>query len=145
MKTMGLLAALTAALGLSAWAAESAPAKGKVAFPEGYRAVTIPLPSARLAFVKKGDRVDVIVDFDAQMKDSKEKMGATILQNVLVADVRASDKLETLGAIELIVNPNEAQYAALSIAQAEIHISIRPQGDTKMAPMEMASFRKLFQ
>jgi Flp pilus assembly protein CpaB len=144
MKTIGLLAALTAALALSAWAADTAP-KNKVPFPEGYRAVTIPLPSARLAFVKKGDRVDVIVDFDAQMKDAKEKVGATILQNVLVADVRASDKLEALGAVELIVNPNEAQYAALSLAQAEIHLSIRPPGDTKMAPMEMASFRKLFQ
>ncbi|MFA6028236.1 MAG: RcpC/CpaB family pilus assembly protein [Elusimicrobiota bacterium] len=112
----------------------------------GYRGVALPISSNQVVFLKKGDRVDVLVTFDAKMADDrKEKVTATILQNVLVVNVQKPTKADDKeGIVELLLNPNEAQYAALSIMQGQIHISIRSRGDTEMHPMEMASFRKLF-
>jgi Flp pilus assembly protein CpaB len=122
-------------------ASKSADKKGQ----EGYRGVSISLPGHQLAFVNSGDYVDVLVTFDAAMKtQSKEKVTATILQNVLVADVIKPAKLEDSGVIELYLNPIESQYAALAAAQGTIDLSIRAEGDTEMHPMEMASLRKLF-
>lgn len=116
--------------------------------PAGYRAVALPLPGTQLAFVKKGDRVDVLVEFEALMDvkggDAKEKVVATILQNVVVADVKRPEKLDQIGAVELLLNPNEAQYAALSLEQGSLHLARRASGDAEMHPMEMATFRKLF-
>ena len=111
---------------------------------KGYRELAISMAGSRLAFVKKGDHVDVLVTFDAYLEKGKEKVTATIIQNVLVAGVMKPAKLEDNGVIELVLNPNEAQYAALSVAQGMIDVIIRAEGDSKLAPMEMASFRKLF-
>jgi Flp pilus assembly protein CpaB len=113
--------------------------------PAGYRAVTIPLSGHRLAFIRKGDHVDVLVTFEAVVADkSKEKVTATILQYVLVSNVQKPAKLEDMGAVELIVNPNESQYTALALHQGELDLAVRPESDKKLDPMEMASFRKLF-
>jgi Flp pilus assembly protein CpaB len=107
----------------------------------GYRAVTLPVSSHQLAFVKPGDRVDVMVAFEAIVaKGEKEEVTATILQNVGVLNVSRADNL-----LELQLNPNEAQYAVLSLeGKKTIWIERRADGDTDMKPMEMASFRKLF-
>ena len=79
------------------------------------------------------------------MKDgSKEKVTATILQNIVVVNVRKADKVEEPGVVELLVNPNEAQYIALALKQGEVHVASRAADDTEMKAMEMASFRKLF-
>ena len=111
----------------------------------GYRGVSLPVPGHQLAFLKKGDRVDVLVTFEAKMADKhKEKVTATILQNVVVVDVQKPAKIEDRGTVQIELNPNEAQYAALSEAQGEINIVLRAPGDVEMHPMEMASFRKLF-
>jgi Flp pilus assembly protein CpaB len=113
--------------------------------PAGYRGMPIPLSGDQAAFVKKGDRVDVMVTFEAKLKNEvKEKVTATILQDVLVFDVIKPAKLEDKGVIDLILNPNEAQYLALSLQQGELRLSVRAPGDKEMHPMEMASFRKLF-
>ncbi|HAH06872.1 MAG TPA: hypothetical protein DCM05_10160 [Elusimicrobia bacterium] len=112
--------------------------------PDGYRGVSLPVDGHQLAFIKKGDRVDVLVTFEANMTDAKEKVTATIMQNLVVLDVVKPAKLTDPGVILLIVNPNEAQYAALAQIQGTIHIVLRAKGDTKMTPMEMAAFRKLF-
>jgi Flp pilus assembly protein CpaB len=113
--------------------------------PAGYRGMAVPLSGDQAAFVKKGDRVDAMVTFDAKLKDGKEKVTATILQNVVVLDVIKPARLEDKGVIELVLNPNEAQYLALSLQQGELRLSVRAPGDKEMHPMEMASFRKLFQ
>jgi Flp pilus assembly protein CpaB len=121
------------------------PKAGKAVLTAGYRGVSLALAASQLAFVKKGDRVDVLVTFDAEMADKKkEKVTATILQNVVVLEVRMPAKLDERGAVELLVNPNEAQYAALGVFQGELSLLRRAEGDVKMTPMEMASFRKLF-
>jgi hypothetical protein len=113
-------------------------------FP-GYRGMSLPVPGHQLVFLKKGDRADVMVTFDAVMEGKrKEKVTATILQNVVVVDVVKAAKSDLPGVVQILLNPNEAQYAALSDAQGDIHIVRRAPGDTEMHPMEMASFRKLF-
>ncbi|MCX5790177.1 MAG: RcpC/CpaB family pilus assembly protein [Elusimicrobia bacterium] len=115
--------------------------------------------------LKPGDRVDILVTFDAKMADqSKEKVTATILQNVLVLGVGANlgqgltakqfgDKqgaeqqqaaFSEKGFLSLALNPNEAQYLALALKQGETTVVLRGLGDVEMHPMEMASFRKLF-
>ena len=127
--------------------AEAAPSYVVV---KGYRGTTLPVGGDQALYLKKGDRVDVLVTFDAKMQDKgkperKEKITATILQNVVVLNVRRPEKVDDLGAVELLLNPVEAQYAALSIAQGDIHIVLRAVGDVELHPMEMASFRKLIQ
>jgi len=136
-------AALAAVVLLAAPLRAENAAKGD-AILAGYRTITLPMKGTSIAFLKKGDRVDVLVTFDAVLKDGKEKVTATILQNVLVRNVQKAPDLMATGAVELIVNPNEAQYAELGEKQGDLQILIRGDGDTDMKPMEMASFRKLF-
>ncbi|MHB0996729.1 MAG: RcpC/CpaB family pilus assembly protein [Elusimicrobiales bacterium] len=111
----------------------------------GYRGVSLPLSGSQALFVEKGDRVDMLVTFDAVMAgDAREKVTATILQNVLVTAVRKPAAGEP-GVVQLLCNPNEAQYAALSLAQAgNINLVRRAPGDMELRPMEIASFGKLF-
>jgi len=126
-------------------AAEKAPAVGLV---KGYRGTSVTVTGDQLLFIKKGDRVDVLVTFDARMEDKdgkerKEKITSTFLQNVVVINVYKPAKVSETGAVELLLNPVEAQYAALAIAQGDVNIVVRAPGDTELHPMEIASFRKL--
>lgn len=150
------LSAPGAALGSAAIPATASavpPAQTAAPAPElikGYRGTTLPVGGDQALYLKKGDRVDVLVTFDAKMQDKgkqerKEKITATILQNVVVLNVRKPEKVDDIGAVELLLNPVEAQYAALSIGQGSIHIVLRAVGDIELHPMEMASFRKLIQ
>jgi len=115
---------------------------------EGFRGTAIPLTGDQLLYLKPGDRVDVLVTFEAVMgkkgEVSKELVTATIIQNVAVLNVRQPENKEDLGAIELLCNPVEAQYLALSVAQSKkINIVVRAPGDTEPHAMDIASFRKL--
>lgn len=141
MKVAVVAALLAAVVAGGAGAQER---KGGALVPKGYRGMGVPISGSQVPFVKRGDRVDVYVTFDAQLKDAKEKVTATILQNVLVADVKPPEKIDQNGAIDLIVNPNEAQYLALAFMQGDVRFAVRAEGDTEMKPMEMAAFRKLF-
>ncbi len=136
-----------------------------VKIPPGYRGAILPIEQEMKILIKPGDRVDVLVTFDALMNDGrKEKVTATILQNVLVIAVGTNlgqgmnakqfknlgDKEEKSAAfsekasVSLALNPNEAQYLALAIKQGDTTVIMRGLGDAEMHPMEMASFRKLF-
>lgn len=108
--------------------------------PPGYRATVVQADKAEFLFIKPGDRLDMLVTFDAVMKDnSKEKVTASILQNVLVLDTVSKDGVN---AVVLALNPNEAQYAMLSLGY-QVHFTIRGKGDTELHPMEIASFKRL--
>jgi len=139
--------------GTAAGTAEAAPepqAPRTVGLVRGYRGTTLAVGGDQLLYVKKGDRVDVLVTFDAKMEDKdkverKEKVTASILQNVVVINVRKAEKVDETGAVELLLNPVEAQYAALAVAQGNIHITVRAPGDVELKPMEIATFRKLIQ
>ena len=136
-----------------------------VKIPPGYRGAVLNVEPELKALIKPGDRVDVLVTFDAQMADNrKEKVTATILQNVLVIAVGTNmgmgmnakqfndkqQKEEKTAAfseksmVSLALNPNEAQYLALAVKQGDTTVIMRGLGDVEMHPMEMASFRKLF-
>ncbi len=135
-----------------------------VKIPPGYRGAVVPVDGDLLKLIKPGDRVDVLVTFDALMADNrKEKVTATILQNVLVLGVGgnlgqgmtakdAGDKdksdqasaFSERGILSCALNPNEAQYLSLAMKQGEVTVILRGLGDVEMHPMEMASFRKLF-
>lgn len=135
-----------------------------VKVPPGYRGCILPMEKELLQLVKPGDRVDILVTFDAVMGDSrKEKVTATILQNVLVLGVgsnlgqgmssaMAKDKagkasadqaFSDKGVLSLALNPNEAQYLSLSAKTGEVAVVVRGLGDIELHPMEIASFRKL--
>ena len=136
-----------------------------VKIPPGYRGAILPIDQEMKILIKPGDRVDVLVTFDALMNDGrKEKVTATILQNVLIIAVGTNlgqgmnakqfknlgDKEDKTAAfsekasVSLALNPNEAQYLALAIKQGDTTVIMRGLGDGEMHPMEMASFRKLF-
>ncbi|MBI5210347.1 MAG: Flp pilus assembly protein CpaB [Elusimicrobia bacterium] len=136
-----------------------------VKIPPGYRGAVLGIDPELKALVKPGDRVDVLVTFDATMADNKkEKVTATILQNVLVIAVgmdmgvgmsakQFGDKkgkeekaaaFAEKAVISLALNPNEAQYLSLATKQGDTTVILRGLGDVEMHPMEMASFRKLF-
>lgn len=136
-----------------------------VKIPPGYRGAVIPVDTSLLNLVKPGDRCDILVTFDALMSDSrKEKVTATILQNVLVLGVganlgqgmsakefgdKAKDEAQAAafaekGILSVALNPNEAQYLSLAQKQGDVTVILRGLGDIEMHPMEMASFRKLF-
>ena len=136
-----------------------------VKIPPGYRGAMLPIEAEMKALIKPGDRVDVLVTFDAMMNDGrKEKVTATILQNVLIIAVGTNlgqgmnakqfknaaateEKTQAMAeksTVSLALNPNEAQYLALALKQGDPTVIMRGLGDVEMHPMEMASFRKLF-
>ncbi|MBI4387126.1 MAG: Flp pilus assembly protein CpaB [Elusimicrobia bacterium] len=133
--------------------------------PPGYRGAVIPVDTDLMQLVKPGDRVDVLVSFDALMADNrKEKVTATILQNVLVLGVgqnlgqgltakqfqqksgveAQASAFSEKGILSVALNPTEAQYLFLAMGQGSVSVILRGLGDLEMHPMEMASFRKLF-
>ena len=135
-----------------------------VKVPPGYRGCVLPLENDLLRLIKPGDRVDILVTFDAVMGDNrKEKVTATILQNVLVlgvgsnlgqglsgAQAKAKDAAASAdqafsekAGLSLALNPNEAQYLALSSKQGEVAVIVRGLGDVELHPMEIASFKRL--
>lgn len=139
-----ILAVLIAAALAATPAAGAAAAALELA--DGYRSMSLTLDSDQTAFTKAGDRIDILVTFEVLIKDErKEKVTATILQNVVVLKVIDSLSQSGKTVLLLMVNPNEAQYLALSIdGKRELRIINRKKGDKVMHPMEMASFRKLF-
>lgn len=111
----------------------------------GYRGVSLPVPGSQTLFLAAGERVDLLVTFEAVMsKGAKQKVTATILQNVVVLKVARPEAAVGTGVVQLLVNPNEAQYAVLSLAQSSsIYMTRRAAGDIELHPMEIASFGKL--
>lgn len=114
--------------------------------PPGYRGMALPVQAYQLQFLGPGARVDVLTTFQAALTDNRtEWVTATLLQNVLVLEVKAPACGEPYGAIQVAVNPNEAEYLSLAVQSKKIvSVALRGKGDVEMHPMEMASFRKLF-
>jgi pilus assembly protein CpaB len=132
-----------------------------VKVPPGYRGAIVPISSELETLIKPGDHVDIMVTFEALMQDGrKEKVTATILQNVLVIAVGTNmgqgmnapkgqsggvaAGISEKSTIAVALNPNEAQYLDLSMKTGDIAVILRGLGDMEMHPMEMANFRKLF-
>ncbi|MBI5246385.1 MAG: Flp pilus assembly protein CpaB [Elusimicrobia bacterium] len=132
--------------------------------PPGYRAATLGIDAEMRGMVKPGDRVDVLITFDAVMSDGRrEKATATILQNILVIAVgrnlgqgmtagqfklagEAEDKTSAFSekaAISLAVNPRELQFLALAGQQGTTSIGLRAPGDNDLHPIPVSLLRQL--
>lgn len=112
---------------------------------DGYRVVSLPVREYELLDVRPGDRVDVLSIFQAAVPGKwKQKLSATLLQNVKVLGVALSGDLNGQGVLQLMLNPSEAQFATLALHQGELSVILRKPGDVDIYPMEMSSFRKLF-
>ncbi|MFA6582756.1 MAG: Flp pilus assembly protein CpaB [Elusimicrobiaceae bacterium] len=130
-----------------------------------YRGVSLKVTNDILGLIKPGDRIDILVTFEGVMNDGrKEKVTATILQNILVLGVggdlgqgmtarQAKDQQSKTneakaysdqGVLSLSLDPAEAQYLALAQKQGDVSITVRGLGDMERHPLEMASFRKIF-
>ena len=166
MKAVLFAAAMASSSGWSRAAEPSAPAAAVPAAPaeahrplwyrlfprafarelidEGTRAVSLPIDDYQLGPIRTGDTVDVLVAFDARANKSKQRLAATVLQNMKVLGVERSGSSKEKGVLRIRANPNEVQYAALAASQGEVSIALRRSGDVDLYPMEMASFVKLF-
>jgi pilus assembly protein CpaB len=132
--------------------------------PPGYRAAVLGIDADMRSLVKPGDRVDVLVTFDALMADGrKEKATATILQNILVLAVgrnlgqgmtatqfktssEAEDKTASFAekaAISLAVNPRELQFLFLAGQQGITSVGLRSPGDNELHPVPISLMRQL--
>ena len=130
-----------------------------------YRAFILEVNNSVSNLVKPGDKVDVLLTFEAALKGgTKENMAATILQNILVLGVGSnlgqgldsaskaanSEKEANAAAfsdrsvLSLALTPLEAQYLALAQQEGDVTIVVRSSGDSKMYPMAVSSFSKLF-
>jgi len=130
-----------------------------------YRAFILEVNNNVSNLVKPGDKVDILLTFEAALKGgTKENMAATILQNILVLGVgsnlgqgldaaskAANSEREANAAafsdnsvLSLALTPLEAQYLALAQQEGDITIVVRSSGDSKMYPMAVSSFSKLF-
>jgi pilus assembly protein CpaB len=130
-----------------------------------FRAFILNVDNNVISLIKPNDKVDVLLTFDAVLKTgAKEKMTATILQDVSVLGVgnnlgqgmdasarersasRQADasSFTDRSALSLALSPIEAQYLALAKEEGEVTIIIRSAGDTKLVPLEIASFSKIF-
>jgi len=149
--TMSALLSLSPEAGLS------------VKVPPGYRGCALPIETELMRLIKPGDRVDILVTFYGVINNQKEKVTATVLQNTLVlgvgnnlgqgmssiqaeakdAQVSADQAFAANGIISLALNPQEAQYLALSLEQGKITVIVRGLGDMELHPMTVASFKAL--
>lgn len=133
--------------------------------PPGYRGTVLPIDPQFKSLIKPGDHVDVLATFDAVMNDGRrEKVTATILQNILVLAVggnlgqgmsagqsKTFEEREERSAgfsdramISVALNPEELEYLALAGKQGETTIGIRAPGDIYMHPIKMAEMASLF-
>jgi Flp pilus assembly protein CpaB len=139
-----LLTALLAGGAGWSWQRGFAASRERKLMMDGYRSVAVQTADYELLDVRPGDRVDVLVIFDASTRGAIVKHAATLLQNVTVLGTARSHKSDGKGVAYLMLNPLEAQYAALAPRQGEIDIVLRKPGDKEIHPMEMSDFRKLF-
>lgn len=130
-----------------------------------YRAFILAVDNSVASLIKPSDKVDVLLTFDALLKGgAKEKMTATILQDIQVLGVGSNlgqgmDSSSKANAAEreannsafsdssvlsLSLSPIEAQYLALAKEEGDVTVIVRSTGDTKVYPIEISSFSKLF-
>ncbi len=111
-----------------------------LAVPHGYRATVIPAAPAEVRRIKPGNRVDMLVTITQSQAIGPTT--ATLFKNVLVLDLEYKGGVSNLA---LALNPNEAQYAILSLSdKCRVNFIIRAKGDQELHSMEMASFKRLF-
>ncbi|MBO7191393.1 MAG: Flp pilus assembly protein CpaB [Elusimicrobiaceae bacterium] len=133
--------------------------------PVQMRGYMISVPISTASMIKPDDNVDILLTFEATMKNgSHQKVAVTLLQNVKVLgvgtdlgqglDARAASAMKEKDSdaaaysdnstLALSLSPRDAQYLALAQAEGEISVILRSHGDVNNYLMEIATFEKLF-
>lgn len=111
--------------------------------PPGYRAFALSLSWEQLQFLSKGDHVDVMVTFRGEekgsMKERVDDVSGRLLDNALVLDVSKPRSASEKGAVELALDPMEAQYLASAIHHGDIDLARRKPGDLELPPLPFAT------
>ncbi|MGN1057845.1 MAG: Flp pilus assembly protein CpaB, partial [Candidatus Avelusimicrobium sp.] len=118
--------------------------------PVQMRGYVISVPLTTASMIKPDDNVDVLLTFEAMMKNgSRQKVALTLLQNVKVLGVGSDlgqgldartaaamkNKEEEAAAysdnsvLSLSLSPRDAQYLALAQAEGDISVILRSHGD----------------
>lgn len=134
--------------------------------PVMMRGFVINVNSSVAGMIKPDDNIDVLLTFEAQMKNgTRQKVTVTLLQNVKVLGVGSDlgqgldaksaaalkNKEENAAAytdssmLSLALSPRDAQYLALAQSEGDISVILRSHGDVNNYIMEIATFEKLFQ
>ena len=124
------------------------------------------IPTAITSMIKPDDNIDVLLTFEAVMKNgNRQKVTVTLLQNVKVlgvgsnlgqgldlktaADMKNKEEdaaaFSDSSALSLALSPRDAQYLALAQAEGDVSVILRSHGDMTNYIMEIATFDKLFQ
>ncbi len=141
----------------SSFSQENAPKqKKKVAekVPLQSRGFIIPgLPNAFAQTIDADDQVDVLMTFEAQLKNGrKENVTVTLLQNIKVLDVGLEQPQRAgltgpVGGnayVVLALSPKDSQYLSVALTQGKLDLVLRQPGDEETDVMEIASLEKLF-
>ena len=131
----------------------------------GNRAYILEVKNQVAKMIKPGDKVDILITFDAQLKNSnKEKMSVTILQNILVLgvgsnlgqgldsaaknknkeDEQNSAAFSDMSTLSLSLGLEAPQYLALAEEEGEITVVVRAPGDMNENSVPITSFSSLF-
>ena len=123
------------------------------------------IPIATASLIKPDDNVDILLTFQAMMKNgSQQNVTVTLLQNVKVLgvggdlgqglDTKTANALKNKDedaaafsdstALALALSPRDAQYLALARKEGDISVILRSHGDVTNYLMEIATFEKLF-
>lgn len=133
--------------------------------PVQMRGYVINVPTSMAGMIKPDDNVDVLLTFEAVMKNGQhQKVAVTLLQNVKVLgvgsdlgqglDARTAAAMKNKeedasaysdsSALSLSLSPRDAQYLALAQAEGDVSVILRSHGDVTNYLMEIATFDKLF-
>ncbi|MBR4507946.1 MAG: Flp pilus assembly protein CpaB [Elusimicrobiaceae bacterium] len=131
----------------------------------GNRAYILEVKNQVAKMIKPGDKVDILITFDAQLKNSnKEKMSVIILQNILVLgvgsnlgqgldsaaknknkeDEQNSAAFSDMSTLSLSLGLEAPQYLALAEEEGEITVVVRAPGDMNENSVPITSFSSLF-
>lgn len=123
------------------------------------------VPVATASLIKPDDNVDILLTFQAVMKNgTQQNVTVTLLQNVKVLgvgndlgqglDAKTASALKNKDedasaysdstALALALSPRDAQYLALGQKEGDISVILRSHGDVTNYLMEIATFDKLF-
>lgn len=112
---------------------------------EDYPALSAPIAADKVAWVRAGDRIDVLATVYAAgpAGGKKHRRTVALLQNILVLDIGKSVCRPSQRILLLALNYLQVQQAALAWDTAELQILARNAGDTGTQAMESASLANL--
>ena len=101
-------------------------------------------------FVLPGDRVDVILTVNRYSQNSRESIAKTILQNVEVLAAgektqQKENKVITVTAVTLLVEPEGAQALALASNEGKLHLALRNPTDEDTSQVEAVTTKQILE